>query len=185
MKARSGQRNSMKRKKTMNKSKTTFTLEQLQTEHTPWVLHNFHKQDMDHSNHSLFGIIEEIHELFDAAQKRDHELVVDSVGDIMIFMSDYCSCLNVNLTDLDNRKAVKLFSDDLLCVVGHLAHHQLKIQQNIRGAFEVHRKEICKLLRQIISHCRWYGDLEAICEKVWGEVKKRDWKKFPFDGLTS
>ena len=73
--------------------------------------------------------------------------------------------------------------------VGELSHSLLKQEQGIRGTYEEHEKlakdALGDMLVFMLSFCHAKGwDLQSIFEGTWNEVKKRDWIKFPFDGLT-
>lgn len=66
--------------------------------------------------------------------------------------------------------------------IGELAHHVLKMGQNIRGSREVHLAgvvdSIADLLVFTLDFCARNGmDAEDILSEVWSKVKQRDWKK--------
>lgn len=164
-----------------------YKLDQLQQEHRPWVLHNFHQQTIENAYAPLLGIIEEIGELTIASNK---EAIKDAIGDIIIFMSDYLSCIgkifsNVDGTNEQNccSSAYWLSSESLLILIGELCHAHLKMIQNIRGPKEEHLLTICECLRGIIQHLRACVEeidigltLEKVSQQIWNEVQKRDWK---------
>ncbi len=65
--------------------------------------------------------------------------------------------------------------------VGELCHSYLKREQGIRVE-EVHRDKIVDAVGDIViflcNFCNWEGiDLEKTVQKVWSEVKQRDWTK--------
>jgi NTP pyrophosphatase (non-canonical NTP hydrolase) len=73
--------------------------------------------------------------------------------------------------------------------IGELAHAHLKAEQGIRGTPEQLRAEkidaVADAIVFLTSYCNLEGiDIGEAVESVWNEVKKRDWKKFPKDGLT-
>ena len=93
-----------------------LTLRQLQEEMRPWVLHNFGKRP---SYWPLLGAVEEIGELCHAHLKNeqkirtneDHrEQKLDAIGDILIYLADYCSAENIDLQQVleDTWESVKL-----------------------------------------------------------------------------
>lgn len=105
-----------------------FTFSRLQEEQRPWVEHNFPKRK---AHHPLLGVQEEVGELSHAHLKaeqgirvsEDHEdMGKDAVGDITIFLADYCSAMG------------------------------------------------------------W--DFEECVKTTWDNVKKRDWIRFPKNGLN-
>lgn len=73
--------------------------------------------------------------------------------------------------------------------LGELAHCILKGEQNIRGSqqeFDAKAQDaIGDITVFLASYCNkrnW--DYQSIIESVWGEVKNRDWKKYPKNGLS-
>lgn len=73
--------------------------------------------------------------------------------------------------------------------LGELAHSVLKQKQNIRGTSEQHeaagKDAIGDLLVYLVNFASARGwDVQEIIQQVWDEVKVRDWKKFPKNGMT-
>lgn len=73
--------------------------------------------------------------------------------------------------------------------VGELAHALLKSEQGIRGSQEKFDQLAQDALGDILVFMASYAnkrgwDLQEILEQVWGEVKQRDWKRFPKNGLS-
>lgn len=73
--------------------------------------------------------------------------------------------------------------------VGELCHAVLKQRQGIRGTPEEHveaaKDSIGDLMIFLLNYCSGRGwSLEEILLGTWAEVSKRDWIKFPHDGLT-
>lgn len=73
--------------------------------------------------------------------------------------------------------------------IGNVMHWLLKSNQNIRGTkeeLEAHVKDaIADQLVFLADVCNGKGwDLEELLEETWNEVKKRDWKLYPLNGLT-
>lgn len=50
----------------------------------------------------LLKALSELGELADATIKKDHEEIVDSVGDVMVCLISYCALQNINLVDCMN-----------------------------------------------------------------------------------
>lgn len=79
-----------------------MTLRQIQKEQREWAKYNFGKDQEGDSDCSLFGITEELGELAHAHLKLKQGIrgtpealeakAKDAVGDILIYMMDYCSC---------------------------------------------------------------------------------------------
>ena len=84
------------------------TLRQLQTENFRWVQRNFPDRK---DYHPLLGVIEEVGELSHAHLKHEQnirhfddilvfeEAAQDAIGDIIIFLADYCNANNLDLQD--------------------------------------------------------------------------------------
>ena len=126
-------------------------------------------------------------EVDDAAYAKLRAEVLDAIGDISIYMLDYCGKRGLQLNTLWNERA---FSDDrgrtrwhdLAPLARRLAHHQLKGEQGIRGLPEEHLRQIDLTCRAILAHlefiCRYLEvDFLAILGAVWAKVSKRDWTK--------
>lgn len=71
--------------------------------------------------------------------------------------------------------------------VGELAHAVLKLQQGIRG--DEHEAEardaVGDIMFFLMNFCSENGwSLSEILEETWTEVSKRDWPKYPKDGVS-
>jgi NTP pyrophosphatase (non-canonical NTP hydrolase) len=72
--------------------------------------------------------------------------------------------------------------------LGELAHHVLKRQQGIRGEEVDHEAEIRDACADLVifmmglADLEEFGLLEAINE-AWDTVKRRDWVKYPQNGV--
>lgn len=73
--------------------------------------------------------------------------------------------------------------------VGELAHAILKSQQNIRmnEDHEAHIKDsIGDIVIFLAHYCIKKGyDLDSIVNLTWAHVSRRDWKKFPTNGVSA
>ena len=167
-----------------------FTLQQLQNEHKPWIEYNFHPIDKQYSYQPFEGIVEELGELEQAA---NYDEAIDAIGDCLVFMSDFNSCLNLRFDELNDNTTTVLTPSGILMTLGKLGHAHLKMMQNIRGSEELHMVTIRACLMILISHLRaqlnllnefyhFEGTLEQVCEKVWSQVSKRDWQKDRLNG---
>ena len=111
--------------------------------------------------------------------------VVDAIGDIAIYMLDYCGKRGWQLKtfwDVRNCRNEQQCNDwdNLVPHAGKLAHHDLKSAQGIRGKQEVHDQEIMMTLCAILAHLEFISryineDFLAILDAVWAKVSKRDW----------
>ncbi len=73
--------------------------------------------------------------------------------------------------------------------VGELCHAQLKMEQAIRGTPEEHnaaaKDAVGDAIIYLANYCTVKGfNLQQIMEDTWREISKRDWKKFPKNGLS-
>jgi len=130
----------------------------------------------------LLGLGEELGELEEARSKGDLFLLRDAVGDCFIYLLDYCSREELSFESLWNSSIIMTGPKIYLHLYGKLLHVVLKRHQGIRGydndAKFLH--EHTMLLRWIIGELKQEVDApEDLLQKVWQEVKERDWKKNP------
>lgn len=183
----------------MEKTNVDFT--QIQTEQIEWSARNFGEQP---SHRPMLGIIEELCELeeallLDEDTEESNKEVLDAVGDVTIYMLDYCGKRGWNLQEFwDTREP----SADMECFVfgghgdgfpgvtpfiKHLAHSQLKGEQKIRGGLKAHDEVLqsvfCEILwfLENISTAYLRKDFIDIVKAVWAKVSQRDWTKNPND----
>ena len=167
--------------------------QKIQDEQRPWVKHNF-----GGGRHWMpfMGMAEEIGELIDAKSDEDF---IDAVGDITIYALDFMSERGISVTEVlacDARQLPIITTSwkkqRLMSHFGKLAHACLKSDQGIRGTPEEHRKAACEalsgilhVLESLLSHhtTKEAGGLLDITEKVWANVSKRDFKKWPGKGV--
>jgi NTP pyrophosphatase (non-canonical NTP hydrolase) len=82
------------------------TLEQLQTEHAPWLARNFPEQT---AHQALLGAMEELGELAHAHLKAEQGIrgddklhmaeKIDAIGDIVIYLASYCTTNGISLEE--------------------------------------------------------------------------------------
>lgn len=168
----------------------------LQKEVWVWSRRNFGDQP---AHRPLLGVVEECGELVDATERGCRADVADAVGDIMIFVADYCARRGFELnTVVGSWYDVRSFRgglDDTFegCVQSMLLHvskvcrSQLKIEQGVRGA-EDHVGQAKESLRAFVaavcSAATLQGiDMEAAVDSTWRRVSKRDWAAKPLTGV--
>jgi len=71
--------------------------------------------------------------------------------------------------------------------LGELAHAHIKMEQGIRGTPEQHteakKDAVGDVMVYLAHYCHNHKiSLNECVERAWGEVKHRDWIKFPFNG---
>lgn len=74
--------------------------------------------------------------------------------------------------------------------LGELAHAHLKMEQGIRGTKAEHltaaADAVADTVIYLADYCSAMGfDFGKIVEETWEQVKKRDWKKDPKNGVTA
>lgn len=171
-------------------------LAQLQVEVQEWASRNFPNAT---PWQPLIGMGEELGELAGAMLDRTMDgerattLMKDAVGDIMIYMADYCWRNGIQLEAyVSPARSVESEPFYILAAIardiGKLDHSHLKLVQGIRGTADFHTANKQGHIRDIVS------DLETFCEKAlvcslascidatWGHVKQRDWLKNNKDG---
>lgn len=88
----------------------SFDLREFQKEHREWVDRNFPHQNYAQNRHQSFlGVVEEMGELAHVILKSEqgirdgmatdetYELLVDGVGDLVIFLAGFCDTHGINL----------------------------------------------------------------------------------------
>jgi hypothetical protein len=169
---------------------TQFTLKQLQSETKLWAEHNFGNVNKTYAYHPLLGMIEEMGELEIALDAESSLEIQDAIGDVIIYMADYCNRMQFNLEVISNIPLNRFpIASEILPIIGRICHGQLKLEQNIRGSAAAHIVDIHECLCYIIH---W---LNCIClssdwnflnivRDVWESVHQRDWKRNAEDGGT-
>lgn len=152
-----------------------ITLERLQTEVSEWSHRNF---PGNKPHHPLLGIVEEFGELAISGTLESSE---DAIADAAIYLADYCGRNNVQLRD--DPDAINPYAVAALC------HYHLKGEQGIRYTPEhVERfrqqsvNEVVKLLK--LQASQRGIDFYAAVDKVWQNVKQRDWQKNPLNAAS-
>lgn len=154
--------------------------DRLQAEQAPWVLKNFGDRP---ASQPARGIVEELGEFMEARLGTDADR--DAIADVVIFMADLCTARGKKLSSIaESGDAVAFNPSGLLTQAGRLMHHDLKLEQGIRGNEEEHVGGIMLAVSVIYSMLLDYCSLSRyptpieIAIEVWDrEVKHRDWGK--------
>lgn len=131
---------------------TIQAINELQKQYRAWAIRNFGVQQ---EYQMLFGVIEELGELMMAWELADHDRIVDALGDIGIYMFNYCNLREWDASEIWAKREAyskKAFQvpTNMVPLMSALAHHQLKGEQNIRGGREHHREELRLRCRNIL-----------------------------------
>lgn len=160
----------------------------IQQEQRAWALRNFGQQT---TTQMALGLIEELGEVAEAWMLDDMPKLFDAIGDVAIYMSNYCNISGWELARLyelrqprdKNAEKMPHFVTPLMRAI---AHHQLKGDQNIRGGTEHHARMMEGVLRNVLFQLEALapramkgGTFLAILDLTWQKVGKRDWVKNP------
>jgi NTP pyrophosphatase (non-canonical NTP hydrolase) len=167
---------------------TEQRLLEIQKEQSVWALKNFGVQQL---YHMALGLIEELGELAEAWMLDDNAKLVDAIGDVGVYMLNYCNIAEWSLADLyalrkardKNAERLPHFVTPLMRLI---AHHQLKGEQNIRGGADHHKDMMYMTFRYILyqmdalaARAVQGGTFLSILEATWQKVSKRDWVQNP------
>lgn len=168
--------------------RTQMFLADVKSDIGEWALRNFGDNNgLEHVG-PLLGIGEELTELDEANLYSD---VLDAVGDVLIFLGDFCSRLKVDI----HRNPVQGELPDFNIVRnyhGKLMRLCLKNNQGIRGyddegRFLIEVEEgVRRFYEAFISYCTYTGiDAGEALEIAWGKVRRRDWVQNRQDALVN
>lgn len=177
----------------MRKTQSESLLTRIQDEQVSWQQHNFPDRP---SWVPLMGVGEELGELIDAVLPLD---IHDAIGDTVIYLADYCTSQNINLSSTylsifdhkntdsplhSSRKLYFISPDKAIWIAySQLCHAHIKEFQQIRlteNHVATRIKAIMSIMYQLDNIAIILGwTLEDIVFTVWERVKTRDWKKNP------
>jgi hypothetical protein len=154
----------------------------LQNEQEEWALHNFGYRE---TWQPILGVVEELGELEMAETLED---TYDAIGDVAIYLCDACTGLGLRAEQVWARRGdgtgAERSAGDL---AGALAHAFLTYQQGIRA---VSPTLVASALAAILvaleakAQRLFASDVESIALDVWQDVKKRDWRQYPVNGVS-
>lgn len=162
---------------------------EIQAEQIAWSERNFGSQ-LARLPH--LGIIEELGELGTALANDNLDEVLDAVGDVGIYALDFCGRKGWSLHTFwearawfpaEQEQAAPNANLRIHLLVKHLAHHQLKGEQGIRGGAAHHEEQmkitLSALMWTLGRLCTNYleTDFLTVIERVWSKVRLRDWTK--------
>lgn len=168
------------------------TLNQFQAECLGWQNWNFPDTT---AQEVVYGLNEELGELGEAILANDHIKCLDAVGDGGVFGLNYASRMAINIEqalsdvpyDPPPVKAYPLWAYvNLSVALGKINHITLKSKQGIRNiAPEAITVAFVAYWRALEFMAASLGvNFYEILNETWDEVKKRDWKLYPKNGLT-
>ena len=170
------------------------TLQQIQFELKQWTDYNFGHQT---AATPILGMIEEIGELSHAhlkqiqgIRKKDYYAAKkDAVADIIIYLLNYYNTYRVDIpvfiTDR-NYPVSKLSGYEYICKtvlqIGKLAKYNNATIISISEPSLLYTRYI---YNNLVQYCQTEKiDLLTTVNEVWEQVKLRDWKKYPNNGIT-
>lgn len=156
------------------------TLTRIQIEHRYWSERNF---GIAEPWQPLLGIVEEFGEWWESQGTAEatgpNNLTLDAVADMAIFSIHYCSTMGWRVEEIWELRETKESPCFLDGIIGRLAHHHLKLSQNIRGTVEEHRHQLQTWLSTLFHELSYFvgGDevFFALVSDTWDAVKQRDW----------
>ncbi len=167
------------------------TFKEIQTEQVKWQQHNFPDRP---SWVPIMGMGEEVGELHEAIITHDKDALVDAIGDICIYLTDYASAMNYDVQELWNESQSQRHSwlnsdpvfESLKAVevstwLGKLYHAHIKAFQQIRLQ-EDHPKNAKIAIQRILHYLddiaySYHLNVVDITAQVWEKVSQRDWQK--------
>lgn len=162
------------------------TFETIQTEMVSWQEHNFPGRP---GWIPLMGMVEEIGELVEASLVHDEKEVLDAIGDVCIYLADYCNERQFNMSELwiELHKTITSYhwksswQVGLQIEIGKLAHAHIKEFQQIR-MHENHPEQAKKAITAILFYLDRVAQLyqtvvETVALDTWQKVRQRDWQK--------
>lgn len=153
-----------------------------------WALANFGSQHGIGCLAPLMGLAEEAGEWYVADTREEVE---DALGDIAIFLMDYCNRAGIDLSVMPLTGYVeedRTGEASLGSSIGQLFHCQLKRIQRIRGmenwdAFVEKRYQcVGEIIYELEYQCP--GCFELACDVFERVVKKRKWHEVPDAPMT-
>lgn len=180
-----------------------FTLRQLQQEQAEWVKFNFPNR---HQLMPLMGIIEELGELAHAQLKGEQgirytpEVVmakkVDAIGDILVYTSDYCSALGLDLEECimnygfePTREGIDRYfvppwtpAKALTMIARRVGEISQAYHPEMTGTDRASAHAIGGMTMMLSAYCRLSNiDMLSAVETTWSRVKQRNWIANPID----
>ena len=157
----------------------------LQARQAAWVAHNFRQQYFGQSAEEIERLIHE--------SRREGEGWADVTArlarDGKIGVSRSYGLLGVVEEGGELVEALLAFAG-LSAAISRVAQRYIKAERGIRGTPEEHRAAMEDAVGDVViflaSFCNTPGieiDLDAVVERTWAEVERRDWVKYPDTGL--
>lgn len=172
-----------------------MVIEKLRTRVAEWSLANFEAQQSKFDPNvnlghlaPLLGVAEELGELAEAIQEHCMGGQKDAIGDILVYMCDFASRLDINFEEYTVEEGL---AKDLTQEIGALFHHVLKMHQGIRGyqnkdfAIIEIRDTIFSIFDVLHDYCNSLGiepPFTLATETFDYVVSLRDWKTNPTTG---
>lgn len=146
-----------------------------------WSRYNFGIQS---AHRPAMGMVEELLELWEGLDLFDNKKAVDAIGDVTIYMADYCSIRGWNMGEVwvDREPRPLATMSSMNNALGQaLLHSHLKGEQGIRGGQvikEAQMREACsQTLWYLLSVTNYLGDdYLSLISDVWSVVQLRDWR---------
>jgi len=173
-------------------------LSQIQSELKDWTKYNFGEQE---SIIPIYGIIEEIGELTHAHLKELQNIrksdfladKADAIGDITIYLLNYFNCINVDISIIDKLSNIEFNTTDQKYINSIILKLNINIGKLSESTFYDSSYKSTNfdytypylILYNLCAYTKCMElDFLTIVNETWEEVKLRDWKKFPLNGIS-
>ena len=171
---------------------------EMQEAQRAWAKENFGVQTPIQMLMGILGELGEFGELAANYVMSDTDALIDAIGDVGIYLMNYCNLKGWLLSVLMEHMAPPPKQGDpwdIMYYVRWLPHHQLKGDQNIRGGTGYHDARMQVVLSSMLWQLNEVAKLlgargdpatgattffECLC-KTWSKVSKRDWVLHPND----
>jgi len=171
-------------------------LSEIQAELKVWTLYNFGQQE---SIIPIMGMIEELGELTHAHLKelqgiRKSDFLADkkdAIADITIYLLNYFNCIDKDVSLIGSNEHLDSYiyhndSTNMIILklsynISNIGHYTFSAENIINLAIS----KCSKTLYLLSYYALLYNfDLLTIVNETWENVKLRDWKKYPLNGIS-
>ena len=173
----------------MGEKEKRFMIRDLQPEQKQWAEYNF---DGVRAHHAPLGMIEEVGELARALLKAEQGIrgaedqhrarMIDAVGDITIFLADYCNVRGIELPE-PRSWTIPVSSLHIHVFLVHVRLSHLLKNEMYRTSDYLLLADVGGVMDALGEFCRAANiDIHQAVMDTWREVKQRDWRKYPQNG---
>lgn len=163
------------------------TLQEIQNELKVWTEYNFGKQELIIP---IMGMIEELGELSHAIFKekqgiRQSDFLADkkdAIADLTIYALNY-----LNVIDKNYSENLQFANVDLIKSLQNISNLISTLATDLTNERYIHYSSLVTntIILNILDICKTLDiDFLTTVNEVWKQVKLRDWKKYPKNGIS-